>query len=222
MELIYQDNRICVCLKPAGVVSVDEPGGVPDLVRSSLGDPKACVRTVHRLDQVVGGVMVLARSRLADQILSKQVQERTFHKEYLAVVEGIPSKPTGTFQDLLLRDKAQRKTLVVQEQSKDAKEAILNYQVLQTVGDKSLVKVELITGRTHQIRAQFSGHGMPLVGDKKYGAQPCDMDGIALWSHKISFIHPQTCEAMTFSALPPRTEPWLKFDRLWRESEDKQ
>lgn len=221
MELIYQDNRICVCLKPAGVVSVDAPGGVPDLVRDCLGDPKACVRTVHRLDQVVGGVMVLARSRLADQMLSKQVQERTFHKEYLAVVEGIPTETEGTFRDLLLRDKAQRKTLLVHEPGKEAKEAILNYQVLQTVGNESLVKVELITGRTHQIRAQFSGHGMPLVGDKKYGAQPCDMEGIALWSHKVAFTHPQTEEPMTFSALPPHTEPWLNFDRLWSESEDK-
>lgn len=222
MELIYQDNRICVCLKPAGVVSVDEPGGMPELVRNSLGDPKACVRTVHRLDQVVGGVMVLARSRLADQILSKQVQERTFHKEYLAVVEGIPTEPTGTFQDLLLRDKAQRKTLLVHEPSKEAKEAILHYQVLQTVGNESLVKVELVTGRTHQIRAQFSGHSMPLVGDKKYGAAPFEMNGIALWSHKVAFTHPQTNEPMSFSALPPRTEPWLKFDRLWNESEKKQ
>ncbi len=222
MELLYQDNRICVCLKPAGVVSVDEPGGVPDLVRACLGDPNACVRTVHRLDQVVGGVMVLARSRLADRILSGQVQDRSFHKEYLAVVEGIPPETKGSFRDLLIRDKAQRKTLLTLEPGKEAKEAILNYQVLQTVGQQSLVKVELITGRTHQIRAQFSGHGLPLVGDKKYGAAPCEMDGIALWSHKVAFTHPQTNEPMVFSALPPCTEPWQKFDRLWKECEPTQ
>ncbi len=222
MELLYQDNRICVCLKPAGVVSVDEPGGVPDLVRDCLGDPNACVRTVHRLDQVVGGVMVLARSRLADRILSGQVQDRSFHKEYLAVVEGIPPETKGNFRDLLIRDKAQRKTLLTLEPGKEAREAILNYQVLQTVGQQSLVKVELITGRTHQIRAQFSGHGLPLVGDKKYGAAPCEMDGIALWSHKVAFTHPQTNEPMVFSALPPCTGPWQKFDRLWKECEPTQ
>ncbi len=219
MELIYQDNRICVGLKPPGVVSVDEPGGVPDLVRQTLGDPKACVRTVHRLDQVVGGVMVLARSRLADQILSKQVQDRSFHKVYLAVVEGVLPAPQGTFRDLLLRDKAQRKTLLTNQPGKEAKEAILNYELLQSVGGNSLVRIELVTGRTHQIRAQFSGHGFPLVGDKKYGAAPFPMSGIALWSHKVSFRHPQTEAPMVFSALPPCTPPWQAFNQLWTESE---
>lgn len=219
MEVIYQDNRILVCLKPAGVVSVDEPGGMPELVRNYLGDEKACVRTVHRLDQVVGGVMVLARSRFADRALSQQVQERTFHKEYLAVVEGIPPEAEGTFRDLLIRDKGQRKTMLADQTGKDVKEAILNYQVLQTIGSKSLVRVELITGRTHQIRAQFSGHDMPLVGDKKYGAQPCDMEGIALWSYKVAFTHPQTNQPMVFSALPPKTEPWLQFDELWKDGD---
>ena len=83
MEWIYQDNRILVCVKPAGVLSTDEPGGLPGLIREQLRDPQACVRTVHRLDRVVGGLMVLARSRKAASLLSQQVREGNFHKEYL-------------------------------------------------------------------------------------------------------------------------------------------
>ena len=104
MEIIYQDNRILVCLKPFGVVSTDEPGGLPDLVRQSLGGGAQCVRTVHRLDQVVGGVMVLARSRAAARILSEQVATRQFEKEYLAVLEGVPEHDEGELRDILCRD----------------------------------------------------------------------------------------------------------------------
>ena len=112
MEIIYQDNRILVCLKPFGVVSTDEPGGLPDLVRQSLGGGAQCVRTVHRLDQVVGGVMVLARSRAAARILSEQVAARQFEKEYLAVLEGVPEHDEGELRDLLGRDKAKKLTYV--------------------------------------------------------------------------------------------------------------
>ena len=89
MDLLYTDNRIVVCLKPAGVLSTDEPGGMPELLRRALGEPETgCVRTVHRLDRPVGGVMVFARSRMADSLLSRQVQAHTFQKDYLAVLEG--------------------------------------------------------------------------------------------------------------------------------------
>ena len=105
MDLLYTDNRIVVCLKPAGVLSTDEPGGMPELLRRELGEGETgCVRVVHRLDRPVGGVMVYARSRMADSILSQQVQAHTFEKEYLAVLEGIPDAPEGILADLLARD----------------------------------------------------------------------------------------------------------------------
>lgn len=212
MNIIYSDNRILVCLKPCGVVSTDEPGGLPSLIRQHLGDDKACVRTVHRLDQVVGGVMVLARSKKAAQLLAGQVQERSFGKEYLAVVHGVPNPRKGTLRDLLFRVKEQRKTIVVTERGKDVQEAVLDYETLREKDGLSLVKIHLRTGRTHQIRVQFSHHGCPLVGDGKYGApmQP-DMEGIALWSRYIALDHPQTGERMEFEAEPPKSYPWTLF-----------
>ena len=112
MEILYQDSDILVCIKPARVLSTDEPGGLPELVREALGDPKADVRTVHRLDRVVSGVMVLARNARAASELSRQIREDQFSKEYLAVVHGRPESPEGTLRDLLARDKARRMTFV--------------------------------------------------------------------------------------------------------------
>ena len=101
IPILYQDQRILVCLKPPGVASVDQPGGLPGLLRRQLGDRAPCLRTVHRLDQRVGGVMVLARSRQAARILSRQVEEHRFRKVYLAVLCGVPAEEAGTLRDLL-------------------------------------------------------------------------------------------------------------------------
>lgn len=207
MELVYVDKDILICVKPAGVRSTDEPGGVPELARAALGNPKADVRTVHRLDQVVSGLMVLARSAPAASELARQIRQGEFQKEYLAVVHGAPPEAAGTFRDLLLRDKRERKTYVVAEPGKDVQEAILDYRVLRRGADMTRVAIRLHTGRTHQIRAQFSSRGLPLVGDRKYSTleDPC---GIALWSCRLGFRHPRTGEAMEFSLEPPETFPW--------------
>ena len=207
MEILYEDRRVIVAVKPSGVLSVDEPGGMPDLIRDYLGDEKACVRTVHRLDRVVGGLMVFARSREASRILSQQVRERTFHKVYLAIVHGIPENKEATCRDLLLRDKESRMTSVTNQVGPGVQEAILRYKLLETVDRMSLLRIELETGRTHQIRVQLSSRGMPIVGDKRYGILD-DAETIALWSAGISFIHPQTGERMSFSTLPPSAYPW--------------
>lgn len=213
MDILYQDNRILVCVKPTGILSTDEPDGLPERIRKQLGNPQACVRTVHRLDRVVGGVMVLARSREAAKRLSAQIQQHHWSKEYLAVVHGKPN--SGTFHDLLFRSKEQRKTYVVSQPEQGAQEAILDYTTLASANSLSLVKIQLKTGRTHQIRAQFSAHGYPLYGDKKYGA-PEEMDhAIALWSYALTFTHPQTEQPVHVSALPPHITPWTDFPQLW-------
>ena len=207
MELIYQDDDVLVCVKPAGALSTDEPGGVPELARQALGDPKADVRTVHRLDAVVSGLMVLARNASAASELSRQIREQTFGKEYLAIVHGRPEEAAGTYVDLLLRDKRERKTYVVTEGAKGVQEAILDYQIIGSNGELTRVAIQLRTGRTHQIRCQFSSRQMPLVGDRKYSLNE-DGCNIALWSHKISFDHPKTGKRMEFQLPPPEVYPW--------------
>ena len=208
MEILYCDTDIVVCVKPARVLSTDEPGGMPELVRQALGNGNADVRTVHRLDRVVSGLVVLARSAKAASALSEQIRLQKFEKEYQAVIHGHPGEDTGTLRDLLLRNKQERKTYIVTQMEKGVQEAILTYQVLATKNDLTRVRIQLQTGRTHQIRAQFSGRGLPLVGDRKYSLlnDPCE---IALWSYRLAFCHPRTGEPMEFVLEPPAEYPWV-------------
>ena len=207
MRIIYQDQDIILCVKPPRVLSTDEPGGLPDLLREALGDPNADIRTVHRLDRVVSGLMVLARNPKAASELSRQIRDGEFDKEYLAVIHGKPEEPKGIFRDLLLRDKRERKTYVVAEPDKGVQEAILQYRMISEGSGMSKVDIKLITGRTHQIRAQFSSRGLPLVGDRKYSTleDPCE---IALWSCRLTFCHPVTAKTMDFYLEPPADFPW--------------
>jgi len=207
MEIIYQDKDIIVCVKPAGVLSTDEPGGLPELIRQELGDPNANVRTVHRLDRTVSGLMVLARRSKAASELSRQIREGEFGKEYVAVVHGYLQEDHGELRDLLLRNKQERKTYIVTEPGKDVQEAVLEYRVLNRAEDLTRVRIQLHTGRTHQIRVQFSGQGWPLVGDRKYSTLEDDCE-IALWSYRLAFKHPYSGKSMEFVLEPPARYPW--------------
>ena len=178
-QIIHIDPAFVVCIKPPRILSTDEPGGVPDLCREALGDQN--IRTVHRLDRVVSGLMVLARTKRAASDLSAQIRDGIFHKEYTAVLHGVPDSPTGTLADLLARTE-----------------------------QFSKVRIELITGRTHQIRCQFSSPDLPLVGDRKYSTHEDDCE-IALWSSLLRFNHPKTGEPLTFTAPPPSEFPWNTF-----------
>ena len=207
MELIFVDEDVLVCIKPARVLSTDEPGGVPELVREVLGEPQADVRTVHRLDRVVGGLMVLARNGAAASELSRQIRDGEFQKEYLAVVHGMPEVESGRFCDLLFRDKARKMTMVVPVEGKGVLPASLRYRVVNRTESMSRVEIQLETGRTHQIRVQFASRGMPLMGERKYSQIEDDCE-IALWSHKIGFFHPKTGLWMEFTKEPPHIYPW--------------
>ena len=207
MNIIYVDDDIAVCVKPARVLSTDEPGGLPSLLRDELGTRD--FRTVHRLDRVVSGLMVVARNAAAASDLSRQIREDTFEKEYLAVVHGKPAQEAGRFCDLLGRDKARKMTFVVTEPGKYVQPAALQYWLLSSGNGFSKVRIRLETGRTHQIRVQFASRGMPLVGERKYSelSDPCE---IALWSYRLAFHHPKTGERMEFLLKPPTEYPWTE------------
>ena len=208
MEILYEDRDAAVCVKPVGLDSEKE---VPAALTEALGGD---FFPIHRLDRNVGGVMVFARSRKAAALLSAQVRERQFSKGYLAVVHGVPQPPAGQLRDLLGRDSVRRVTFVADTPSAETREALLDYETLESSGSLSLVQVHLHTGRTHQIRVQFASRGMPLWGDRKYGLPEEDASPLALWACQLSFTHPQTGKEMAFTSLPPEIEPWTQFARI--------
>lgn len=212
MDILHMDEETIVCVKEPGLLSTDEPGGLPPLLREELNDPKAGIYTVHRLDRVVGGLMLLARSSAAAGALSRQVREGSFEKRYLALVHG-ETAPEGEMRDLLFRDRARKMTFVAEGPGKGVQEALLSYERLgMSEGEDrlSLVKIELHTGRTHQIRCQFASRGLPLVGERKYSTlgENC---GLALWSYSLSFVHPASGKRLSFSKIPPSKSPWDKI-----------
>ena len=208
MDILFQDRRIVVAVKPSGVLSTGEPGGMPALLRQELHTE--CIRTVHRLDAPVSGLMVFARSAYAAGDLSRQIREGTFEKHYLAVLRGAPPEREGTLTDLLARDKETRLTHVVTTREKGVQEARLRYRVLDSRAGLTLVRVQLLTGRTHQIRVQFSSSGWPLWGDARYGGgKPGEQ--IALWGRYLELEHPTQRIPMRFDCPAPVWEPWARF-----------
>ena len=205
LDILYCDDDIVVCVKPPRVLSTDEPGGLPELLRNQLGTED--FRTVHRLDRVVSGLMVVARNAKAASDISRQIREDAFQKEYLAVIHGEPAQESGRLEDLLLRDKARKMTLVTKEMAKGVQPAALRYRVISSQNGMSRVRIQLETGRTHQIRVQFASRNLPLVGERKYAVldDPCE---IALWSYRLGFTHPATGEKMEFIKQPPESYPW--------------
>lgn len=211
LEVIYQDEDLVVCVKPAGVLSQDAgKGSMPQLLREQL--KKDYIGVVHRLDKEVGGLMVYALSQKAAAGLSRAIQNHEFGKMYLAVLRGVPQEREAVLKDLLFHDKNRNKTYVVDRVRKNVKEASLDYTLLQEAEGCSLVKVRLHTGRTHQIRVQFASRKLPLVGDRKYGGKMPD-NHLGLWSCGLHFPHPVTGKKMEFVQLPPDEAPWSGFQR---------
>ena len=218
LEVIYEDNHIIVCVKPVGVLSqADRTGDVDMLtlvkqyVKEQYNKPgEVYLGLVHRLDRPVGGVMVFARTSKAASRLSEQIRQGDFKKGYLAIVHGVPRDSEGTFKDFLIKDEKSNTVRIASPGESGAKEAILNYKVIKSIKhenkDLTLVSVDLITGRSHQIRVQFASRGMPLIGDMKYGG--AQNDGIMLWSNWISFIHPTQKTGMYFEKKPPQSGFW--------------
>ena len=214
LHILYEDAHLVLCVKPVGVLSEDSEQGacMPALLRRHYreqGKPDY-IATVHRLDKIVGGVMLFSRRREVTGKLTAAVAEHRVTKEYLAVLRGHPAEASATLTDLLFRDASKNKSYVVKRMRKGVREASLEYVTLGSTEELTLVRVRLHTGRTHQIRVQFASRGLPLSGDRKYGASDAPWP-IALWSYRLSFAHPQTSEAMTFACPPPDTAPWTRF-----------
>ena len=191
MEILYSDKDLAVCVKPVGL---DSERDVPAAIKESLGGE---VFPIHRLDKNVGGVMVYARTKAAAAALSKAVQEGTMVKEYVAQVHGTPPE-SGDWTDLLWKDSSKNKVFVVKRERRGVKKARLEFSRL-TAGEESLVRIWLHTGRSHQIRVQFSSRGFPLVGDHKYGSRD-EKTAPMLFSCCITF--PWKGKQLRFEKLP--------------------
>ena len=214
MNIIYEDNHLLVVEKPVNIPVQADDSNDPDLLtmlkdylKEKYDKPgNVYLGLVHRLDRPVGGVMVFAKTSKAASRLSKVVADRKLQKTYLAIVEGNNIKKKDTLEDYLIKN-SKTNTVTVTSQDK-GKHASLDYELLNTRDNLNLVKVNLHTGRSHQIRVQFSSRNMPLWGDQRYNKNAKIHQQIALWSHILSFPHPITKEVLTFTSEPPNNYPW--------------
>ncbi len=220
MNLLFEDNHIIVCIKPAGISSQERPDK-KDMVNELLkycknqGNSQAQIFPVHRLDTATAGIMVYAKTKAAAAFLSNAITQNNFHKEYLAIVHNVPEEKTAVLEDLLFKDTKKNKTYVVKRERKGVKKASLTYTLVKTYQSDtdvySLLKIRLHTGRTHQIRVQFASRKMPLLGDGKYGAAD-NIPTLGLFSCALTFTHPETKEKLTFTANPESKFPWSLFE----------
>lgn len=204
MKVIYEDNHLLVVEKPVNVPMQEDDSKDEDLltmakkyIKDKYNKPgEVYLGLVHRLDRPVGGVCVFARTSKAASRLSKQISDHTFKKQYLAVVEDNGLKDEDHLEDYLLKD---HKTNIVKVDPK-GKIAKLDYKVIKRKDNLALVSINLQTGRSHQIRVQFSSRNHPLWGDQRYNKKATPGQQIALYSHMISFNHPTTNEQLTFTS----------------------
>ena len=213
INIIYEDNHLLVVEKPINIPVQADISGDEDLlsilkkyIKDKYNKPgNVYLGLVHRLDRPVGGIMVFAKTSKAAKRLSSQVFNHEFKKTYVAVVEG-KIMDSGTFIDKISKNSKLNKSFI----SDDGKDAELEFNLVHYVDGLSLVRINLKTGRSHQIRVQFSHHGFPLYGDQKYNVN-ARKDNIALFALELSFKHPITKEVMNFSLPLPDRYPFTLF-----------
>lgn len=215
LNVLYEDNHIIVVEKEPNMLSQSDITGDIDLltiikeyIKIKYNKPgNAYIGLVHRLDRPVGGIMVFARTSKAAKRLNEQIRNHEFNKTYVAILDGILDKKKGKLTNYLYKDEKLKKSFATDKNNKNAKLSELNYEVIGYYKDKTIVKINLITGRHHQIRVQFSNIGYPLCGDQLYGIK--NKKQIKLFSYKLEFTHPTLKKKMTFKMLPK-----------WEELED--
>lgn len=217
LKVIYEDNHIIVVEKPANIPSQGDKTGdtdmltlIKDYLKEKYNKPgNVYLGLVHRLDRPVGGVMVFAKTSKAASRLSEEVRNKTFKKEYLAIVNGKMEEQLSTLEDYLWKDEKKNTSYVVKSTKKNAKLASLDYEVLNYNKDEnvSLLRINLHTGRHHQIRVQLSSRQHAIYGDNKYHGRGAGC-GICLWAYKLTIVHPITKEEMTFEDMPEPKGMW--------------
>ncbi len=217
LKILYEDNHIIVVEKMPNIPSQSDKTGDIDMltlvkqyIKEKYNKPgNVYVGLVHRLDRPVGGIMIFAKTSKAASRLSNQVREKTFKKKYLAVVDGKFENQTGILEDYLYKDERNNISKVVNKEKKNAKLAKLEYEVVKynEVKNLSLVKINLYTGRHHQIRVQLANFNHSIFGDQKYGTRGKGKQ-IALWAYELTIIHPVTKEEMKFKDLPEAVGTW--------------
>jgi len=218
MKIIYEDNHLLVVLKPINIPVQEDDSKDLDMLtylkkylKEKHNKPgNVYLGLVHRLDRPVSGIMVFAKTSKAASRLSEQIRNHTFKKEYMAVLCGKTPKK-DILVDKLLKNPKTNTTVV----SEKGKEAILSYELIEYKNNYSLVKINLETGRSHQIRVQFSSRGYPLYGDQRYNKKALPKQQIALFANRLEFIHPVTKEKLFFEEELPNFEPWNIFKR-WK------
>ena len=218
IKILYEDNHVIVCIKPAGVLSQSDGSGSPDMltllkkyIREKYDKPgEVYLGLVHRLDRPVSGVMVFARTSKAASRLSEQIRSRKVEKLYRCVVRGILNG-TGRLENYISKDSEKNKVKVADFEKPGYKASCLDYRSIGSKDGLTLVEVRLKTGRTHQIRAQMAHNGYPVVGDQKYGQKDERSKDIALQSFKLTFEHPVKRELITFEAPMSEGFPWKLF-----------
>src|SRR5690625_3914252 len=216
IRIIYEDNHLLVVEKPVNMPVQEDRSRDKDVLSAlkemiKVRDNKpgnVFLALVHRLDRPVGGVMVFAKTSKAASRLSDIIRRNQLSRKYLAVVRGKPSAERKKLVHFLLKDRRRNIVHVVQQNTKRAQKAMLEYETIETSDDLSLVAIKLHTGRPHQIRVQLSTVQLPVVGDQKYGIEKKPGQQIALWAYELSFPHPTTKDVLTFSAQPPKNYPW--------------
>lgn len=218
MKILYEDKNILVVNKEYGITTQENKSNdkcLLDLIREERQNDKMYLALINRLDKEVTGAVLIAKTKESAAKLNAMQQEKRIQKEYFAVIKGTPEEPKGRFDDLLFKDSSKNKTFVVDRMRKGVKDAALLYEVVKTGKYEnelcSLVRIKLLTGRTHQIRVQFSSRKMPILGDIKYGStiRSCKM---ALICAKIEFKHPITKKLISVENLIPNESPWVLFN----------
>ena len=217
LRILYEDNHLLAVFKPAGVATMGVKPGEPSLIQQAKQYLKqkyhkpgnVYLGVVSRLDALVSGVIVLARTSKAAARLTEQFKKRTVQKTYWAVVEGHGLPSAGTFEDWLVKDESAQRMRVVKPGTSGAQAARLSFRRLRELPDATLLEVQLETGRKHQIRVQFAERGHPILGDKKYGGQRSFPGGIALHARQLCLTHPVTKEEVDL--LAPLGVLWKKL-----------